>query len=645
VDELDSILNILDEALKLDFEAVNDSKPANGNDSSIVSQKVLEMLCEKLGADGGNFSVFDVPSNTLDVKGRFSKSSVEPKLSFAEFRDLFRDIGKGATKRKESTSYRCLDSGETVFVEVSTLENESTKTLSVGDLECKAGLSAIAVPIIFHDHVIGIINIDSNSPHCFDEAKATFLTGCAKVLAPTIYNSILVDAVTRISRASSGITNDYLNEVCDFAARTTFSSYVAIYKQDEALEDQLNRVGSNSASKRTSCRVEFEDNVRLNNAQNQLTEYPDLITSTSYAHTNITPIKSDIFVEYIACKLEDDTRMFQGIIYFVNRKPDLWNKAFKNIGIYIARCVSATMKTRADFERNVEAKYETTAHQLARNLNALSVNVARLKRYISPAKAEAIKLMRENPTNLRVVEMTVGAYRLLQMDTAITVLNENVGYASDTVRTIIDGDRYKTYLDERLPTKNPWTNEPLLAEALRRHINYKNLFRPKQISILSMTRSALNAQRNRYHRTHQSDVQFELIHDAESYFATVEKRNLEVLIGNMVENAFKYSPPMTQIVVELVRYEFQISWRISNTGPHIEEWEKADIFKKGVRGENVVTSPQHEHYAGLGIGLWESSHISRLWGGGRPLRLVHSQPLTSDKLARVCFEILIPSAP
>jgi signal transduction histidine kinase len=79
--------------------------------------------------------------------------------------------------------------------------------------------------------------------------------------------------------------------------------------------------------------------------------------------------------------------------------------------------------------------------------------------------------------------------------------------------------------------------------------------------------------------------------------------------------------------------------RVTNIGPHIDitRYEGADIFVKGVRGENGS-----DGFPGLGIGLWEADQIARLWGGG-PLRLIHSEPLgIGGNWASICFELSVP---
>ena len=80
------------------------------------------------------------------------------------------------------------------------------------------------------------------------------------------------------------------------------------------------------------------------------------------------------------------------------------------------------------------------------------------------------------------------------------------------------------------------------------------------------------------------------------------KWTLEALC-NILDNAVKYSPTKSQILVEVKEYEFYVCIRVIDEGIGISEEERAQIFGRFYRGRQV----QQEE--GIGIGLYLAREI------------------------------------
>ena len=80
-------------------------------------------------------------------------------------------------------------------------------------------------------------------------------------------------------------------------------------------------------------------------------------------------------------------------------------------------------------------------------------------------------------------------------------------------------------------------------------------------------------------------------------------------LGNILDNAIKYTPPGGQVSVSCQKYELFCRIDVSDTGPGIPEEEQANIFQRFYRGRQVRQAD------GVGIGLYLSRQIIAGEGG------------------------------
>ena len=74
-------------------------------------------------------------------------------------------------------------------------------------------------------------------------------------------------------------------------------------------------------------------------------------------------------------------------------------------------------------------------------------------------------------------------------------------------------------------------------------------------------------------------------------------------IGNIVDNAVKYTPPGGRLSIDVERYSFFVRIDISDTGIGISEDEIPKIFSRFYRSFDVADMP------GVGIGLYLARYI------------------------------------
>lgn len=89
----------------------------------------------------------------------------------------------------------------------------------------------------------------------------------------------------------------------------------------------------------------------------------------------------------------------------------------------------------------------------------------------------------------------------------------------------------------------------------------------------------------------------------ENTIASYDRKWTLEALGNILDNAVKYSPEGSRIVVEVTEYEFYVCIRVTDQGIGIPEEERAQIFGRFYRGRQV----QQED--GIGIGLYLAREI------------------------------------
>jgi two-component system NtrC family sensor kinase len=88
---------------------------------------------------------------------------------------------------------------------------------------------------------------------------------------------------------------------------------------------------------------------------------------------------------------------------------------------------------------------------------------------------------------------------------------------------------------------------------------------------------------------------------------------LRQMIGNLLENAIKYTPPGGRIKIAAAAEGDQIILRVSDTGPGIPAADQPYVFDKFFRASNV---PDDTGGTGLGLSIVKSivdSHQGRIW--------------------------------
>ncbi|MEX2052760.1 MAG: ATP-binding protein [Candidatus Paceibacterota bacterium] len=97
----------------------------------------------------------------------------------------------------------------------------------------------------------------------------------------------------------------------------------------------------------------------------------------------------------------------------------------------------------------------------------------------------------------------------------------------------------------------------------------------------------------------------------ESVVVETDPKLLYTIVQNLMTNAVDYSPPNTEVVIEVLQEGGSIRMLIANSGPVIPKHEQKNIFQKFYRGESAKKTKTE----GTGLGLFiVKSFVNKLGG-------------------------------
>lgn len=130
-------------------------------------------------------------------------------------------------------------------------------------------------------------------------------------------------------------------------------------------------------------------------------------------------------------------------------------------------------------------------------------------------------------------------------------------------------------------------------------------------------------------RCQVSEVSIALNMPEERLLIKSDEAALKHLLGNLLENAIKFSPRQTAVTITLKDHTSIVSIDVHNSGPGIHEKDKEKLFTPFWQGELGQQSA-----GGTGIGLYLSQQIAHALGG--------TISFTSDETSGTTFTITLP---
>ncbi len=128
---------------------------------------------------------------------------------------------------------------------------------------------------------------------------------------------------------------------------------------------------------------------------------------------------------------------------------------------------------------------------------------------------------------------------------------------------------------------------------------------PKENSVKELIRQVIEANYASAD-TKNIDIRCEIPDDLTAMF---DLRWTAEAVGNILDNAVKYSPDGSEIAISACAYDMFVRIDIADHGTGIPEDELCNIWKRFYRGKNA------ENHSGVGIGLYLTANILNTEGG------------------------------
>ena len=100
-----------------------------------------------------------------------------------------------------------------------------------------------------------------------------------------------------------------------------------------------------------------------------------------------------------------------------------------------------------------------------------------------------------------------------------------------------------------------------------------------------------------------------IVQEETDVLCCADKKWTTEALGNVLDNAIKYSPENSQIKVKVVPYESFVCIQVQDQGSGIKEEEQGMIFERFYRSKSVSSEP------GFGIGLYLVREVLSKQGG------------------------------
>lgn len=158
---------------------------------------------------------------------------------------------------------------------------------------------------------------------------------------------------------------------------------------------------------------------------------------------------------------------------------------------------------------------------------------------------------------------------------------------------------------------NALCNNMLLAAQLESGVDFTT---QPELNFTDLVEGCIDDFKNRFpNREIKEEIE-------EGVYLKGEDLLLQMLVNNLVENAMKYSPPASAIIVKLVASDDEVPLAVTDEGSGIPDTERKKIFDKFYRIGNENTRSAK----GTGLGLYLCAKIAERHNGS--ISVVHNQP-------------------
>lgn len=184
-----------------------------------------------------------------------------------------------------------------------------------------------------------------------------------------------------------------------------------------------------------------------------------------------------------------------------------------------------------------------------------------------------------------------------------------------------------------------------LIEALLKH-DAQALVAPESACVQQVAPVIQACCMSRQGEAERKEIVLSLENDAEGACVRVAPSHLEIMLGNLLSNALKYTPRQGTISVTVKTQRQCLMLSVSDTGSGIAEALKETVFDSYSQDNTAMGSGAAEGASGFGLGLCTVKQLAESYGGeismisyeGVGSEFVLSLPLSQQTQAALCPE-------
>ncbi len=249
-----------------------------------------------------------------------------------------------------------------------------------------------------------------------------------------------------------------------------------------------------------------------------------------------------------------------------------------------------------DLDQPIELERDDELGELARSFNAmleaLALSRAQQHRLVADAGHELRTPLTSIRTNIELLARAEPAAASAEAATQADAGGTGAGVA-------LDSDERRQMLDDVQFELDQLTE--LVGELVELATDQRSQGEPERVDLAELAASVVDRHRRR--------TETAFVTDFEPCEVVVNAALVERAIGNLVDNAVKWSPPGEPIEVSVVAAEREARVRVRDRGPGIPTALRETVFERFYRAPEARSQP------GSGLGLSIVDYVARTHGG------------------------------
>jgi signal transduction histidine kinase len=603
------------------FGTLTDEENNDLSNERKLENQLAKRISWFLHADITTLYRYDYGKESLETLGVYCGTSQRDEW-IQQVPAQMKQIHIDPDKREKSICYRCVDTEEIRFCRnfdsdhPENTEPQNETLLSPEQLDSHK--SGLAVPMLVHNRVWGVVEILGTRPHQFRWDDRRFVSELGETLSPFFYHQWLLKKLQQLNKiaVNEKETPEGYDKICQCLAELLMSYGAAIwvyesqaggyYKCKGVYQRQWNQQPSLRDEKiylsdKESVIIYTREEVRQHPEkvwwEKHLDELPPQWKDLQRNHPLIEKgIKSIACIPIYSSQQQEHQETIAYIVLYnkADRKYDeRWKHYFGFVARYTAIVLEA-IQAQTVLERRSR---RFVRHEIKSNVNQISDRVSELKRFYQKDFHERQSHISKD--FLRRYDLLIG-----DLETYARYLQDDVEYLAE--KNFVKYMQSESPIAAHIQDKIASGEQPSWLD-LRQAFNVN--FRAAWILQKKKQLTGIYTSHRPFTGIHTSHRPFTSIYTSHrSLYVRIHEYSLHHILGNLCDNAIKYATEGSTIRIGETEIDGSLEWSISNVGECLGEHEQDRIFEEEARGSNA------KNEGGEGKGLFIVRGVCELYG-------------------------------